>query len=103
MPWYRRWRNVFRAERLDRELDDELLYHLAETVDRLRAQGLPEQEARRIAQRQLGNYSIQKERTRDMNIAAWLDATRADVRYGLRQLRLGSSALLVERFPRQAP
>jgi putative ABC transport system permease protein len=88
MPWYRRWRNVFRAERLDRELDDELLYHLAETVDRLRAQGLPEQEARRIAQRRLGNYSIQKERTRDMNIAAWLDATRADVRYGLRQLRL---------------
>src|SRR5581483_10354278 len=36
----------------------------------------------------LGNYTIQKERSRDMNVAAWLDQLRADVVYGIRQLRL---------------
>jgi hypothetical protein len=88
MPWYQRWRNVFRPERLHAELDNEFEFHLAETVDRLLAGGMSEKEAWRQARLRLGNYSIQKERTRDMNIAAWLDATRADFVYGLRQLKL---------------
>ena len=35
-----------------------------------------------------GNYSLQKEKTRDMNIASWLQAIRADLTFGARQLRL---------------
>jgi len=88
MPWLLRLRNVFRANRLDEELESELDYHLAETVDHLVAGGMPEDEAFRLARRRLGNYALQKERTRDMNVSAWLDATRADVVYGLRQLKL---------------
>jgi putative ABC transport system permease protein len=88
MPWYSRWRNVFRAKRLNDDLECEFQYHVAETVDRLVAAGMPEKEALREARRRLGNYSLQKERTRDMNIAAWLDETRADLAYGARQLRL---------------
>lgn len=88
MSWYQRFLNVFRTERLNRELDDEFAYHLAERADRLMEQGLPEHEALRMARRQLGNYSIQKERTRDMNVAGWLENTRADITYGLHQLRL---------------
>jgi putative ABC transport system permease protein len=87
MPWYRRWRNVFREDALSTELDAELAYHLAETVDRLVEEGLPKAEAFRAARRQLGNYTIQKERTRDMDLATWLDQLRADVMYGIRQLR----------------
>ena len=87
MPWYRRWRNVFRPTELNAELDQEFAYHLAETADRLMAEGMPFEEATGEARRRLGNYSMQKENTRDMNIAAWLDATRADVSYGLRQLK----------------
>lgn len=87
MPWYRRWRNVFRPEALDNELEKELQYHLAETVDRLTEAGLPEREALREARRRLGNYTLQKERTRAMNVAAWLDETRADLHFGLRQLK----------------
>jgi putative ABC transport system permease protein len=88
MSWYQRWRNVFRSDRLDGELDDELQYHLAETVDRLIADGMPARDAWREARRRLGHYTLHKERTRDINVAAWLDATRADVVYGARQLRL---------------
>jgi putative ABC transport system permease protein len=97
MPWYQRWRNVFRSEKLNAELDQEFQYHLAETTDRLVAEGLPREEALREARLRLGNYSIQKESTRDMNIAAWLDSTRADITYGLRQLRLnpGFTAIAV--------
>jgi putative ABC transport system permease protein len=87
MAWYLRWRNVFRSERLDDELESELQYHLAETIDRLVAAGMTEQQAWREARQRLGNYSIHKERTRDMNVALWLDETRADLNYGLRQLR----------------
>ena len=88
MCWYSRFRNIFRSEQLDHELDDEFAHHLAETADRLEAQGLTRAEALRIAKLRLGNYSIQKENTRDMNIALWLDQTRADLLYGLRQLKL---------------
>jgi predicted permease len=87
MAWYRRWRNVFRDHALSTELDAELTYHLAETADRLIEAGMPEAEALMAARRQLGNYTIQKERTRDMNIATWLDQVRADVVYGIRQLK----------------
>jgi hypothetical protein len=62
MSWYQRWRNVFRADRLHHELEDEFQYHLAETVDRLAANGMPENEAWREARLRLGNYSLQKER-----------------------------------------
>ncbi|HEU0123589.1 MAG TPA: ABC transporter permease [Bryobacteraceae bacterium] len=87
MPWYQRWRNVFRPASLDHDIELELQYHIDETTDRLIASGLPPAEALREARRRLGNYGIQKEKTRDMNIAAWLDNTRSDLRYGLRQLR----------------
>lgn len=88
MPWYTRWWNVFRSERLNERLDNELDFHLAETVDHLMSEGVPEEEAWQQARRRLGNYSIQKERTRDMNVARWLEATQADVLYGLRQFKL---------------
>jgi putative ABC transport system permease protein len=87
MPWYRRWRNVFREDAVSTELDAELEYHLAETVDRLVEGGMPEAEALRAARLRLGNYTIQKERTRDMDLARWLDQLRADAIYGMRQLK----------------
>jgi predicted permease len=95
MAWYNRWRNVFRSEQPNYELDNEFAHHLAETADRLRAEGLPQHEAIRIAKLRLGNYSVQKENTRDMNIASWLDQTRADLLYGLRQLKLSPAFTIV--------
>ncbi len=87
MPWYSRWQNVFRSERLNCELDDELQHHLAQAADDLIASGMSEKEALSAARRRLGNYALQKERTRDVNIAVWLDSLRGDLAYGLRQLK----------------
>jgi putative ABC transport system permease protein len=88
MSWHARLRNVFRTEGLSDELDSEFAFHIAETVDRLVAAGTPEKEAWREARLRLGNYSLQKERTRDMNVAGWLEAARADIFYAFRQLKL---------------
>ena len=48
---------------------------------------MPEAEALIAARRQLGNYTVQKERTRDMDLVTWLDQLRADAMYGIRQLK----------------
>src|ERR1700679_4004574 len=87
MSWYSRCQNVFRPERLNCELDDELQHHLAQAADDLIASGMSEKEAWSAARRRLGNYGLQKERTRDMNVAAWLDSLWADLTYGVRQLK----------------
>jgi hypothetical protein len=88
MSWYSRIANVFRPGKLGDELDDELAFHIAERTDQLIAAGMPEQEARNEALRRFGNYTVQKETTRDMDIARAIESAFADLHYGLRQLRL---------------
>lgn len=90
MSWYSRIANVFRPRKLGAELDDELAFHVAERTDELIAEGLSEREARGEALRRFGNYTLQKEKTRDMDIAKSIESAYADLRYGLRQLRLSS-------------
>lgn len=98
MPWYTRLRNVFRSGKVSREIDSELDFHLAERMDQLMTEGMSEGEAWRQARVQLGNYSIQRERTRDMNVISWLEAAWSDFTFGLRQLRLNPSFTAVAVF-----
>ncbi|MCC6163015.1 MAG: ABC transporter permease [Acidobacteria bacterium] len=86
MAWIARAVNVFRRNRLLRHLDDELAFHVAERIDELVAGGMTPDDATTEALRRFGGYTRQRERTRDMNIVAWLEALVADVRYGARQL-----------------
>ena len=88
MSWYTRIANVFRTGKLSGELDDELAFHIAERTDDLIAGGMTPENARKEAARSFGNYTAQKERTRDMDIAGWLEAFVRDLRYGARQLWL---------------
>lgn len=87
MAWLSRVVNVFRQERLLRQLDDELAFHVAERIDDLVAGGMSPAAARAEALRRFGSYVGQRERTREMNIVAWLEAFVADLKYGARQLR----------------
>ena len=95
MAWFKRLYNVFRPGKLSEELDDELAFHVAETVDRLVAEGVPEGEARRQARRRLGNYSIQKEKTREMDMLTWFETMLSDIGYSLRQLKLNPGFAVV--------
>jgi len=76
-------------ERSDKEAEllEELQFHLAEEAEERRANGLPEDESRWAARRELGNLTLVEENTR----AVWgwtrLEQLARDAGYGLRQLR----------------
>jgi len=88
MSRLRRTLNVFRSERIDGELDEELAFHIAERTDELIASGLSPKDAALEARRRFGAYTRQREETRDMDVARSLEAFLEDLRYGARQLRL---------------
>ena len=84
--WLGRLRNVIRPQRMDRDLERELRFHVAERIDELRAAGLSPEAAARLARQQFGNYTAQIERTRDMDIADGLDAVLRNLRLSMRGL-----------------
>ncbi|HZM92735.1 MAG TPA: ABC transporter permease [Vicinamibacterales bacterium] len=86
VAWLRRVLNTLRPARIQQDIDRELAFHLAERVDELRAQGLPEPDAKRRARLQFGNPLVQRERTRDVDVADGLDALARHVRYAVRAL-----------------
>lgn len=95
MAWYRRLFNLVRSDRLSRDIDREMAFHLAERADDLVARGMTEPEARREARRRFGNPGMQKERTRDADVLTWLESLAADVRYAVRALRASPAFALV--------
>src|ERR1051326_7315731 len=84
--WSRRLLNAIWPERLDRDLERELRFHVNERMEELRDAGMDTEDAARLAGVQFGNYTAQIERTRDMDIAQGLDAALRNVRQSLRSL-----------------
>jgi putative ABC transport system permease protein len=82
-----RLRNVFRSDRVDDELDEELRFHLEQKTEALMDQGADAAAAATEARRRLGNRLTLRERSRDVKLLGWLDALFKDVRFGLRMLR----------------
>jgi len=78
---------IVRRRRLDRDLDDELAFHLAMREADYRTDGLSADAAREEARRQFGNVTHLKEQTRDMWTFPTLESFRQDIRYALRTLR----------------
>jgi len=87
MSWHRRLFNAFRSDRVARDIEREMAFHLAERIDELVASGMSEREARREARRRFGDGDELRERTHRVVVMGWLDSLLADVRYALRTLR----------------
>src|SRR5688572_24114972 len=86
MAWLRRLSNTLRTRRLTSDIEREIAFHVTERAEQLRAEGLGEDEALRRARLQFGNPIAQRERTRDVDIAEWLDALLRSVRHACRGL-----------------
>jgi predicted permease len=78
---------LVRANRIDRELDDEVCAHLELAEHDAIARGLDPIEARREAMRQFGGIAQMKEIHRDDRSVRWLENFVKDVRYALAGLR----------------
>jgi predicted permease len=82
-----RFGSLFKRERLERELDTELRYHLDMLVDQNLAQGMSADAARREALRVFGTVAGIKDDVRDNWMARFFQVGAQDVRYGVRSLR----------------
>ena len=82
----RRVAGLLRAERIDREIDEEVRFHLDMRAEELVRAGMTPEEARREAERRFGRASLHREASRDALGGAWLEAFVQDVRFGARML-----------------
>ena len=87
MSLWSRLANVFRAGRVQRDLDDELQFHLEERTRALIASGMTPEAAARDAARRLGDPLRLREESLDVKLLPWLDSLGRDVRLGARMLR----------------
>jgi predicted permease len=86
MSWFSRLANVFRSDRLNHDLEDEIRFHLDARAAEFRGRGMTPAEAVREAQRRLGNEWLAREASRDVKLLPWLDSVVRDARYGFRML-----------------
>jgi len=84
---WRRFAALFRASRLDRELNEELEIHLAMQAEEFARQGMDPAAARAAALREFGGVAQTQEACRERRGLSWLDSASKDVRYALRGLR----------------
>ncbi|HVO78807.1 MAG TPA: ABC transporter permease [Candidatus Bathyarchaeia archaeon] len=90
MRWYHimslRFRSLFRKRQADRELDDELQFHLQSQIDENLAKGSSPQAAYYAALRSVGPVTQIKEECRDMRRVNFFDNFLQDLRFGFRML-----------------
>ena len=82
-----RWRALFNRDRADRELDDELAFHLEQDVAARIARGADPEAARRDAAISLGGVAQVKEEVQEARGVRLLEDLAGDVRHALRLLR----------------
>jgi predicted permease len=81
-----RLRSLFRRKSVDRDIDDELRFHIDRQVESYRKAGLSEAEAVRRAQLEFGGIDQAKEAYRDASGVRVLDEIWRDVRLAFRSL-----------------
>jgi predicted permease len=91
MSWTRvvtsRLRGLFRRERLERELDDEVRFHLDMLAEENLKAGMNPEEARNAAVRAFGAVDVMKDSYRERSTFSLVETTGQDIRYALRTLR----------------
>ncbi|MEP6472438.1 MAG: ABC transporter permease, partial [Gemmatimonadota bacterium] len=81
-----RARSVLFRQQEERELDDELKFHVDMEAEHRQRLGVPQSEAERQSRIELGGIEPVKELVRDASGTRWLDELRQDFHYTLRTL-----------------
>jgi putative ABC transport system permease protein len=83
--WWFRLKAALFPGRQERELDQELDFHLAMQAEQLRREGFSPEEARREAARRFGGLGREREVVRDAWGIGWIRDLAADLRHTVRQ------------------
>jgi predicted permease len=86
MAWISRICALFGREKLAREQDEELAFHLLMREQLNVEQGMTQEEARRDARRRFGNPSLWRERMSEIDLMILPQTILLDLRYGARML-----------------
>jgi putative ABC transport system permease protein len=86
MSWLSRLANVFRSSGVERELEEEMAFHIESRIADLVAAGMARDQAESMARRQFGNRLRLREESRDIRLLPWLDSLVRDARLGARML-----------------
>ena len=84
---WRRFGFYFRREQFDRDLDDEMRFHLAMKARARMESGAQSREAEFEARRLFGNQTLLKERSREMWAIRWIEAIGKDLQFTFRMIR----------------
>lgn len=82
-----RLRSIFRRNRADQELNEELQFHVQRQIEEYTARGMAPENARYAALRLLGGMDQIKEECRDMRNVNFIENLLQDLRFGFRMLR----------------
>jgi putative ABC transport system permease protein len=95
MSAWSRFLNLWRSKALDRDLDDELRFHLEMQTQRNIDRGADPMEAAAQARRHFGNIVRAREDMRHARVMVWLESLMTDLHHGARLLwRHGGAAAL---------
>src|SRR5690348_1434189 len=86
MSWLSRIAAIVRSRKLERDLDQELQFHMELKTQENIAAGMEPEEARYAALRAFGGVEQKKEECRDTSGVRFIMELGQDLRYGLRQL-----------------
>ncbi|HEV2966068.1 MAG TPA: permease prefix domain 1-containing protein, partial [Chthoniobacterales bacterium] len=85
--WFSRLFGLFRKERRESEMAEEIQAHVDLLTERNIAAGMFPREARNAALREFGGVEQIKEVAREQRVWRWADEFLQDIRYGARMLR----------------
>ena len=78
---------IFRRSRWEREMNDELQFHIEQRAEHLARSGVPPAQALRQARLEFGGVEAYKERCRESRGAGWVDELARNLRYAGRSMK----------------
>ncbi len=90
--WPLRLRALIAPRRVERELDEELAFHLEHEAEKLIAGGMSPGEAGRTARARFGPVALAADQCRDQRGTSFIDTTLRDIRYALCTFRRAPTA-----------
>lgn len=85
--WKLRLRALVAPNRVERELDEELSFHIERETLKLIEQGIPPDQARTQARARFGSATVIADQCRDERGTAFIDNTFGDIQYALRTFK----------------